>query len=151
MWPTFRSEQCWVKSCQMARCKSASWVSFKQEPHEGSCYSLLGCGLVHVLGVGQNMFLGTISTQRLWSQLKDCDLNSKIVFFSVLCVGVCDSLQVITLWNSHTLPTANCLQLSLKAWKMLRQLRPKLPWTQHAGLARWFLLSSEEERQWANI
>ena len=25
----------------------------KQEPHEGSCYSLLGCGLVHVLGVGQ--------------------------------------------------------------------------------------------------
>ena len=30
MWPTFRSEQCWVKSCQMARCKSASWVSFKK-------------------------------------------------------------------------------------------------------------------------
>ena len=25
------------------------------------------------------MFLGTISTQRLWSQLKDCDLNSNIV------------------------------------------------------------------------
>ena len=97
------------------------------------------------------MFLGTISTQRLWSQLTDCDLNSKIVFFSVLCVCVFHSLLVITLWSSHTLPIANSLQLSLKAWKMLRQLRPKLPWTQHAGLARWFLLSSEEERQWANI
>ena len=29
-----------------------AWIN-KQEPHEGSCYSLLGCGLVHVLGVGQ--------------------------------------------------------------------------------------------------
>ena len=25
----------------------------EQEPHEGSCYSLLGCFPVHVLGVGQ--------------------------------------------------------------------------------------------------
>ena len=29
---------------------------------------------------------------------------------------------------------------------MLRQLRPKLPWTQPAGLIGWFLLSSEEEK-----
>ena len=28
-------------------------VLLEQEPHEGSCYSLLGCGFVHVLGVGQ--------------------------------------------------------------------------------------------------
>ena len=77
------------------------------------------------------------------------DLNSKIIaknmFFCVCATASYTPFEVSSLSSEKSSPSvANCLQLSLKAWKMLRQLRPKLPWTQHAGLARWFLRKDNE-------
>ena len=69
----------------------------------------------------------------------DNDLNSKIIAKNMLlCVSVCVGQP-----SSHnplklaTPSLANCLQLALKERKVLKKLRPKLPWTQHFGLAGW--------------
>ena len=75
-------------------------------------------------------------------RVQEIESISKVV---CVCVSVYSTLLTCQLASlAHSLPSKLPAALS-QSMSMLRQLRPKIPWTQHGCMARWFLLFSKRK------